>query len=69
MAVYKIFPSSDATLYSKFPAQNTGLDEILEVAAKNSDDPQNSLIAGISSSILYDDIRRSLIERDSDAFS
>ena len=61
MAVYKIFPSSDATLYSKFPAQNTGLDEILEVAAKNSDDPQNSLIAGVSSSILYDDIRRSLI--------
>ena len=34
MAVYKIFPSSDATLYSKYPAQNTGLDEILEVAVK-----------------------------------
>jgi len=61
MAVYKIFPSADATMYSKFPAQNTGLDEILEVAAKNSNDPQNSLVAGISSSILYDDIRRSLI--------
>ena len=32
MAVYKIFPSADATLYSKYPAQNTGLDEMLEVA-------------------------------------
>lgn len=62
MAVYKIFPSSDATLYSKYPAQNTGLDEILEVAAKNSDNPANSLIAGVSSTLLYDDLRRSLIK-------
>lgn len=61
MAVYKIFPSADATLYSKFPAQNTGLDEILEVAVKNNDNPANSLVAGVSSTILYDDIRRSLI--------
>jgi len=66
MAVYKIFPSADATLYSKFPAQNTGLDEILEVAAKNSDDPQNSLITGVDTTILYDDIRRSLIRFSDD---
>lgn len=32
MAVYKIFPEKDATLYSSFPSQNTGLDEILEVS-------------------------------------
>ena len=31
MAVYKIFPSKDTTLYSAFPAMNTGLDAILEV--------------------------------------
>lgn len=62
MAVYKIFPSSDATLYSKYPAQNTGLDEILEVAVKNNDNPANSLVAGVSSTSLYDDIRRSLIK-------
>jgi LysM repeat protein len=30
MAVYKIFPSKDATLYSMFPQMNTGLDEIIE---------------------------------------
>jgi hypothetical protein len=30
MAVYKIFPSQDATLYSLFPNMNTGLDEIVE---------------------------------------
>jgi len=32
MAVYKIFPSQDATLYSAYPAMNTGLDEILEAS-------------------------------------
>lgn len=31
MAVYKIFPSKDTTLYSLYPDKNTGLDSILEV--------------------------------------
>jgi hypothetical protein len=31
MAIYKIFPEKDATLYSAYPTQNTGLDEIIEV--------------------------------------
>jgi hypothetical protein len=31
MAIYKIFPEKDATMYSLFPAMNTGLDEILDV--------------------------------------
>jgi hypothetical protein len=31
MAVYKIFPTQDATVYSAYPSLNTGLDEILEV--------------------------------------
>jgi hypothetical protein len=30
MAVLKIFPEKDATLYSLFPSMNTGLDEIVE---------------------------------------
>lgn len=30
MAVYKIFPDKDATLYSMFPNMNTGLDPIVE---------------------------------------
>ena len=32
MAVYKIFPSQDATIYSGYPSMNTGLDEILEAS-------------------------------------
>jgi len=30
MAVYKIFPEKDATLYSEYPTMNTGIDEIIE---------------------------------------
>ena len=36
MAVYKLFPTKDATIYSRFPAKNTGLDSILEVSADYS---------------------------------
>lgn len=32
MAVYKIFPEKDSTIYSQFPVKNTGLDEILEAS-------------------------------------
>lgn len=32
MAVYKIFPQQCSTLYSYYPYQNTGLDEILEIS-------------------------------------
>lgn len=34
MAIYKLFPSYDTTLYSQYPDQNTGLDSILEVFNK-----------------------------------
>ena len=30
MAIYKIFPTQDATIYSMFPSMNTGLDEMIE---------------------------------------
>jgi hypothetical protein len=32
MAVYKLFPTQDATLYSAYPTMNTGLDAILEAS-------------------------------------
>jgi len=35
MAIYKIFPTKDATLYSQYPSANTGLDEILEISTIN----------------------------------
>ena len=67
MAVYKIFASADSSIYSRFPAKNTGLDEILEVSVKNNTvDPYNSL-AGGTPIIGSDDIRRSLVKfSDSD---
>jgi hypothetical protein len=34
MAVYKLFPTQDATLYSAYPIMNTGLDAILEASNK-----------------------------------
>jgi hypothetical protein len=39
MAIYKLFPSQDATIYSRYPNKNTGLNEILSV---NIEDSQNS---------------------------
>jgi hypothetical protein len=35
MAVYKIFPEKDATMYSLFPQMNTGIDEILDISNLN----------------------------------
>ena len=46
MAVYKLFPSKDATLYSLFPSMNTGLDPIIEATlttfAYSNPNPQTS---------------------------
>lgn len=62
MAVYKIFPTADATMYSKYPAQNTGLDEILEVGVKNSGNPTNYFVDPVPSEpLLADDLRRPLV--------
>ena len=35
MAVYKIFPLQDATMYSRYPLTNTGIDSILEISNLN----------------------------------
>jgi hypothetical protein len=59
MAVYKIFPSKDSTIYSVQSELNAGRDEILEISVKNI----NS-ISGISENVgasNIDDIRRSLL--------
>ena len=32
MAIYKIFPEKDSTLYSSYPSKNTGLDQIIEAS-------------------------------------
>ena len=53
MAVYKIFPTKDATLYSLYPSMNTGLDAILEISNTRNID-------------LKPDVARYLIEFDTD---
>lgn len=50
MAVYKIFPNKDATLYSRYAYRNSGRDEVLEVSAKNSLDYLRSNISQIEKS-------------------
>ena len=35
MAVYKIFPLQDSTMYSFYPTMNTGIDPIIEVGNLN----------------------------------
>jgi hypothetical protein len=37
MAVYKLFPTKDTTIYTEDPDMNTGLDEILEFSTYNKD--------------------------------
>lgn len=56
MAVYKIFASADASIYSLNPSENTGLDEILEVAVETELQSQY-----VISNTSNDDIRRSLV--------
>tara|TARA_R110000751_G_scaffold11771_4_gene40935 strand:+ start:6484 stop:7626 length:1143 start_codon:yes stop_codon:yes gene_type:complete len=36
MAVYKIFPEKDTTLYTEYPSKNTGLDPIIEASTYQS---------------------------------
>lgn len=36
MAIYKLFPSQDSTIYSEYPLMNSGLDPILEINNINS---------------------------------
>ena len=59
MAVYKIFPVKDATIYSLYPSRNTGLDEIIEssITVENSSaDPQTSRFLVQFDSIEINDI-------------
>lgn len=42
MAIYKLFPTKDATIYSRYPNKNTGLDEILDVSIEDAQDSGNT---------------------------
>lgn len=60
MAVYKIFPLQDSTLYSKYSVTNAGRDEVLEIGSRN-----NPSLAGLpvvtTTGLGSDDIRRTVI--------
>ena len=58
MAVYKIFPIADTTLYSGYPSMNTGLDEIIEAST-------NFTIGATETSGQYPQSSRYLIKFDS----
>ena len=36
MAIYKLFPNKDASIYSRYPNKNTGLDEMLDVSIEDA---------------------------------
>jgi hypothetical protein len=58
MAVYKLFPIADTTLYSGYPSMNTGLDEIIEAST-------NFTIGVTETSGQYPQTSRYLIKFDS----
>jgi hypothetical protein len=42
MAIYKLFPTKDSTIYSRYPNRNTGLDEILDVSIEDATNSGNT---------------------------
>ena len=45
MAIYKIFPLQDATMYSRYPNMNTGIDAILEISNLNPSTVSTPVVA------------------------
>ena len=58
MAIYKIFPTKDASLYTQFPSQNTGLDEVLDFSTyvKEGKGQTNRALIQFSSTEVVDTI-------------
>jgi hypothetical protein len=68
MAIYKLFPTKDATIYTAYPNKNTGLDEILEVSTTAlgtyGPDPQVSrILIQYSSTEIADIINNKILGR------
>ena len=66
MAVYKIFPTKDASIYTEYPDMNTGLDEILEASTYiKNDSPQVSrYLLQFSTSEIADTIENKISNSD-----
>ena len=56
MAVYKIFPHKDATLYSFYPNMNTGIDPVNQISNLNIAVDSNPQVARILTEFVQDEI-------------
>ena len=56
MAVYKLFPYKDATLYSFFPDMNTGIDPITQISNLNIAVASNPQVARFLTEFVQDEI-------------
>jgi hypothetical protein len=56
MAVYKIFPHKDATLYSFYPNMNTGIDPVNQISNLNVAVDSNPQVARILTEFVQDEI-------------
>ncbi len=57
MAVYKIFPYKDSTLYSFFPNMNTGIDAISQISNLNIAVDSNPQVARFLTEFIQDEIK------------
>jgi hypothetical protein len=60
MAVYKIFPEKDATIYSAYPNTNTGLDQILEIQNQPPQLGENNQVSRILLQFPLSDIQNTI---------
>lgn len=60
MAVYKIFPEKDATMYSAYPNTNTGLDQILEIQNQPPQLGENNQVSRILLQFPLSDIQNTI---------
>ena len=56
MAIYKIFPKKDATLYSFYPNMNTGIDPINQISNLNIAVDSNPQVARILTQFVQTEI-------------
>ena len=57
MAVYKIYPEKDTTMYSEYPSTNTGLDQIIEISNTTASFSNESQVSRILLKFPTDEIR------------
>lgn len=62
MAVYKIFPEKDNTIYSAYPLMNTGLDQIVEIQNKPSSSNEDAQVSRILTKFPLSEIQETIVK-------